>query len=100
MNPIQPSIGQWYLNKDLGRRFEVIGIDADRGTIELQDEEGFLDEMDRDMWFNAKIEFTPQPDDLSDIFDDVSEPDEADGANTEELDADEDESKTTDEDED
>ena len=79
MNPLQPSIGQWYFNKDLGRRFEVVGIDEKAGTIELQDEEGFLDEMDNDTWLTAQIEFTAQPIDLTEVFDSLTEQDEAGG---------------------
>lgn len=82
MTPVQPTIGQWYLDKQLDRRFEVVGIDEKEGTIELQDEQGYLDEMDRDAWFGVELELTAQPDDLTDVFDDVSEPDEADGDDT------------------
>lgn len=79
MTPVPPAIGQWYLNKQLGRRFEVVGIDEKEGTIELQDEEGFLDEMDRDQWFDAELEFAAQPESLTEVFDDLAAPDEADG---------------------
>jgi hypothetical protein len=86
MTHVQPAVGQWYLSKEWGRRFEVVGIDENEGTIELQDEEGSLDEMDRDTWSNAELEFTAQPQDLTEVFDDVSEPDDADGEDTSDAD--------------
>jgi hypothetical protein len=79
MHEIQPTVGQWYLRPETGQRFEVIDIDDGDGMIEIQDEEGTLDQVDSDIWFTEAIELTNPPHHFTGALDNVSEPDEADG---------------------
>ena len=79
MHQVQPTVGQWYLRPDTGRKFEVIYIDDGDGLIEIQDEEGALDQIDSDTWFTESLEMSDQPQNAVGAFDNTSEPDEADG---------------------
>jgi hypothetical protein len=79
MHEFQPSVGQWYLRLDNQRKFEVIDIDDGDGMIEVQDEDGALDEIDADTWFSVALELTEQPQELNALFDNIAETDEADG---------------------
>ena len=79
MHQIEPTVGQWYLRPESGQKFEVIDIDDGDGMIEIQDEEGTLDQIDSETWFAAPLEITVQPHSFSAAFDNLAEPDEADG---------------------
>lgn len=82
MHQIQPTVGQWYLRPETGLKFEVIDIDDGDGMIEIQDEEGTLDQVDSEAWFTEALEATDQPQDSTGAFDTISEPDEADGGDS------------------
>ena len=84
MNQVQPAIGQWYLRRDTAQKFEVIDLDGGDGMIEVQDEEGTLDEIDVDTWSSLALELTTQPQGLA-LFDNVAIPDEADGGDPVDL---------------
>ena len=86
MHQIQPTVGQWYIRPESGLRFEVIEVGD--GTIEIQDEEGTLDQVDTDTWFDLPVEPTDQPQDASPAFDNLAKPDEADGGDPVDVDAD------------
>ena len=47
--PQQPGIGDWYRLND-GALFEVVALDDDDGTIEIQYFDGTLEEMDIEDW--------------------------------------------------
>lgn len=49
MNSPTPVIGDWYHGGD-GALFEVVAIDRDDGTIEVQHFDGTLEEFDLDVW--------------------------------------------------
>ena len=51
-----PVIGDWYLDRD-GELFEVVAVDADDQTIEVQHFDGALEEFDKDEW----LALAPQP---------------------------------------
>lgn len=87
MHQIQPTVGQWYLRPESGRKFEVIDIDDGDGMIEIQDDEGALDQIDSDTWFADTLEATDQPQNAIGSFDNVSEPDEADGSDAVDINA-------------
>jgi hypothetical protein len=77
MNELDPVAGQWYLRPD-GLKFEVIDIDED-GLIEVQNQDGTLDEIDVEDWPKINLELVPQSEDATASFDNVPFPDEADG---------------------
>ena len=43
-------IGQWYARSDKGEMFQVTGLDAHNGTIEIQTFDGDVDEIDEEAW--------------------------------------------------
>lgn len=66
--PQQPSIGAWYrLSGD--HLFEVVAIDDDEGTIEIQYFDGTVEEMDREdweaQWEEGALEAAEAPEDWS-----------------------------------
>jgi hypothetical protein len=72
---LHPVVGQWYNHRDKGDLFQVVAIDEDDGTVEIQEFDGALDELDLDEWYAQSIEAAAQPEDWSGPVDDV-EPDE------------------------
>src|ERR1700730_4199834 len=68
MTTPHPSIGDWYrLNG--GESFEVVAVDDDDGTIDIQYFDGTLEEMDREdweaQWADGALETAEAPEDWS-----------------------------------
>ena len=74
-NRLPPIIGNWYSHRDKGEIFQVVALDEDSGTIELQEFDGGIDEVDLDEWHQLTIDAAVQPEDWGGPLDDV-EPDE------------------------
>lgn len=72
---LRPVVGDWYAHLDKGDVFQVVAYDEDDGTIEIQDFDGGLDEIDVDTWQEMSLEAAAPPEDWSGPVDDV-EPDE------------------------
>ena len=77
MAALQPSIGDWFrLNR--GALFEVVAVDNDDGTIEIQYFDGTVEEMDVEDWDaqcdEGTLESAEPPEDWSGSVD--VEPDE------------------------
>jgi len=68
MTAPSPGIGEWY-RANGGALFEVVAIDDDDGTIELQYFDGTLEEMDVEdweaQWEEGTIEAAEPPEDWS-----------------------------------
>jgi hypothetical protein len=64
----QPEIGAWYRIRG-GESFEVVAIDEDDGTIEMQSFDGTVEEMDIEDWeaqrASGEIENAEAPEDWS-----------------------------------
>ncbi len=78
MTTPHPGIGEWYrLNG--GELFEVVAIDEDDGTIEIQYFDGTVEEMDVDdwnaQWDEGALEAAEAPEDWSGSVDVESERD-------------------------
>ncbi|HXR89043.1 MAG TPA: DUF6763 family protein [Steroidobacteraceae bacterium] len=76
MTTPHPGIGEWYrLNG--GELFEVVAVDEDDGTIELQYFDGTVEEMDVDdwnaQWDDGTLEAAEAPEDWSGSVDVESE---------------------------
>lgn len=56
-------IGQWYQRIDKGEMFVVTGVDARSGTIEIQNFDGDLDEIEANVWSSQPLEFAEAPED-------------------------------------
>ena len=60
----EPPIGRWYRRSN-GQLFEVVAVDDDDATIELQFFDGTIDEVDREAWSRLLIERVAPPEDWS-----------------------------------
>ena len=64
----QPGIGDWYRLRG-GELFEVVAIDDDEGTIDIQYFDGTVEEMDREdweaQWEDGALEAAEAPEDWS-----------------------------------
>ncbi len=83
MSDVDPIIGNWYRNEDTGNDFEVVALDEDAQTVEIQYFDGELEELDLDAWYELPLEAIETPEDWSGPFDEL-EPDDL-GYDEEEL---------------
>ena len=74
-NRLPPIVGNWYSHRDKGALFQIVALDEDAGTIEIQEFDGGLDELDLDEWRTLLVDSAAQPEDWGGPLDDV-EPDE------------------------
>jgi hypothetical protein len=74
-NRLPPVVGNWYSHRDKGALFQVVALDEDAGTVEIQEFDGGLDELDFEEWQALAVDSAAQPEDWSGPVDDV-EPDE------------------------
>lgn len=58
-----PIVGNWYQDLDRGDKFEVVALDEDNGTVEIQYSDGDLDEIDLDAWYELTLEPIESPED-------------------------------------
>lgn len=59
-----PAIGHWY-RRPHGQLFEVVAIDEDADTVELQFFDGTIDEFELDVWTRLSIVPVAAPEDWS-----------------------------------
>jgi hypothetical protein len=62
MTSPSPVVGEWYRRAD-GSHFEVVAIDRDDGTVEVQHFDGTLEEFDLDSWEELEFEEAEPPED-------------------------------------
>ena len=74
-NRLPPIVGNWYTHRDKGALFQVVALDEVAGTVEIQEFDGGLDEIDLDEWRTLLVDSAAQPEDWGGPLDDV-EPDE------------------------
>lgn len=67
----RPEIGQWYLHRDKGEMFLVTGYDDEARTIEIQNFDGDVDEIEASAWGTMPLERAAQPEDWTGPLDDV-----------------------------
>ena len=60
-----PIVGNWYLHRDKGQRFQVVALDEDGGTVELQHFDGDLEEVDFETWYLLDVETSEEPENWS-----------------------------------
>lgn len=85
MSVIQPTIGSWYRFTG-GDVFEIVALDEDDGTLELQYYDGTIEEMELDDWYGhcelREIEVAAAPEDWTGSVDvDPTEDDASSDAN-------------------
>ncbi len=66
--PVLPVIGEWY-RKPRGNLFEVVAIDNDDGTIEIQHFDGTVEEFDLENWRDQMFQTAEAPEDWSGSLD-------------------------------
>ncbi len=70
----EPRVGDWYETKE-GRTFEVVAVDADEGSVEIQYFDGDVEELDSDTWFDMELQAAAEPNDWTGPFDDLERDD-------------------------
>ena len=75
MSDVDPIIGNWYRNQETGNDFEVVALDEDAQTIEIQYFDGEVEELDLDAWYELAIESIEAPEDWSGPFDELESDD-------------------------
>lgn len=70
-NELKPRVGHWYADRDSGKLFRVVALDAPAGLVETQDYDGSVAELDRDMWRELDLELAAAPEDTSGAYDTV-----------------------------
>ena len=64
MAVLYPVIGQWF-SRPNGTMFEVVAVDEDGGTVELQQFDGTIDEVDLENWPDLLLVEVSAPEDWS-----------------------------------
>lgn len=64
----KPVIGEWYQGVD-GQNFEVVAIDAEEATIEIQYFDGAVEELDFASWSQLPLQEVDPPEDWSGAMD-------------------------------
>ena len=82
MNYSAPIVGNWYQSHD-GQVFEVVALDEDDHTVEIQHFDGTLEEFDDDGWIALMPQETDAPEDWTGSLD--VEPEDHDEDETAEL---------------
>jgi hypothetical protein len=75
MSDLDPIVGNWYQNLDTLTEFEVVAVDEDAQTVEIQYFDGEVEELDQDTWYELVLEAIEPPEDWSGPFDEM-EPDD------------------------
>jgi len=65
---LPPNIGDWYAGTN-GELFEVVAVDSDEGTIEIQYFDGTLEELDFEAWEESEYSAAQPPEDYSGALD-------------------------------
>lgn len=70
-NRLPPVVGNWYSHRDKGEMFQVVALDELTGTIEIQEFDGGIDEIDLDEWRTLAVDSAAQPEDWGGPLDSV-----------------------------
>jgi hypothetical protein len=69
-----PIAGKWYEDLEENEIFQVLSVDPDEEIVEIQYENGDIEEIDLDTWHELDLETAEKPEGWSD--DEVVKPDE------------------------
>ncbi len=70
-----PIVGNWYAHLDKGQRFEVVALDEDAATVELQYFDGAVEEVEFEQWYELDVVPAEAPEDWTGPMDDVKRDD-------------------------
>lgn len=62
MTSPSPIVGEWYRHPS-GALLEVVAVDRDDGTVEVQHFDGTVEEFDLEAWDEQEFDFTDPPED-------------------------------------
>ncbi len=62
-NELDPIEGNWYYDTERRRDFTVVTVDEEEEVIEIQYQDGDLEELDFDEWAELDLELTEPPED-------------------------------------
>jgi uncharacterized protein DUF6763 len=57
----EPTVGQWYEDLENEETFQVLRVDEDKETVEIQHLDGEIEEFDVDGWAELDLELTEEP---------------------------------------
>ena len=57
----EPTVGQWYEDLENEETFQVLKVDEDKETVEIQHLDGDVEELDVDGWAELDLELTEEP---------------------------------------
>lgn len=79
---MDPIAGNWYQHVEKGLDFEVIAVDEETASVEIQYVDGTLDEISLDDWYEIDLEPAEPPEDWTGPLDaeDVEDVDAAEGS--------------------
>ncbi|MFO1257319.1 MAG: DUF6763 family protein [Gammaproteobacteria bacterium] len=63
-----PNIGDWFQDQEIMTRFEVVAIDDEEGSVEVQYFSGEIEEYDLETWYQLALSLIPPPEDSSGPF--------------------------------
>ena len=89
----EPTVGQWYEDLENEETFQVLKVDEDKETVEIQHLDGDIEEFDVDGWAELDLELTEEPEGWSGSKAEKDEDDEEE--DDEDWDEDEDEMMMT-----
>ena len=87
----EPVIGQWYEDLENDETFQVLKVDEDGETIQIQHLDGETEELDTDGWAEMDLDLTQEPEGWSGSKDDDEDDEDWDEEEDEKDDDDEDE---------
>jgi len=68
---MDPIVGNWYQHVEKGLDFEVVAVDEETASVEIQYVDGSLDEISLDDWYEIDLEPAEPPEDWTGPLDDV-----------------------------
>lgn len=95
-----PVPGQWYESLEDEETFQVLSVDEDSELIELQYEDGDVEEIDYETWQEFDLELTEEPEGWSGSDEDDDEDEDEEEFDEDDDDWDDDEDEDDDDDED
>jgi hypothetical protein len=93
-----PVPGQWYESLEDEETFQVLSVDEDSELIELQYEDGDVEEIDYETWQELDLDLTEEPEGWSGSDDDEEDEEEFDDEDDDDWDDDEDDDEEDEED--
>lgn len=67
---LEPIVGNWYQNLEDDLVFQVMTVDEDEALIDIQHEDGDLEQVDLEEWDTWALKVVEEPDDWTGAMDD------------------------------